>query len=164
MYPGTYQPFQALALLLADLLQNPHSEEASLSRGIVDAIFYLYRVDEGVVSQIDPPKRHLSSTGRSAWSMLVRIRKKALDIIGEDHHVLLPSEMISADNCVCGERIARKHSAPREDSAPPQTRYNSSTPRPFYEDPLIMSESLFSNEFNWQAFEASIAPEVGFMS
>lgn len=171
MYPGTYQPFQALALLLADLLQNPHSDEASLSRGIVDAVFYLYRVDDGSVSQIDPPKRQLSSSGRSAWSMLARTRKKALDVIGDDHHVLLPSEVISADNCVCGEKIARNHHNPVREEEPAaqllQTRDNPfsvSTPRPYFEDPMTMSGALFSNEFNWQEFEASIAPEAGFMS
>jgi hypothetical protein len=168
MYPGTYQPFQALSLLLADLLQHPHSDEASLSRGIVDATFYLYRIDEGVVSQIDPPRRQLSSLGRSAWSMLARTRKKALEIIGEDHHVLLPSQMISADNCVCGERIAGSKQAPAgDDCAEPQAQENAflaSTPCAFSEDPLNISQALFSNEFNWQEFEASIAPEAGFIS
>ena len=168
MYPGTYQPFQALSLLLADLLQNPRSDEASLSRGIVDAIFYLYRVDEGVVSQVDPPRRQLSSSGRSAWSMLARTRKKALEILGEDHHVLLPSQMISSDNCVCGERIAgSKQSFPSEDCAEPQPQgspFLASTPYAILEDPLNISQTLFSNEFNWQEFEASIAPETGFIS
>ncbi|RFU34147.1 hypothetical protein B7463_g2233, partial [Scytalidium lignicola] len=164
MYPGTYQPFQALALLLADLLQYPYSDEASLSRGIVDAVFYLYRVDEGVVSQIDPPRRQLSSTGRSAWSMLSRTRKRVLEMIGDDHHVLLPSPLIAADNCVCGERIARKQDLLRQGSAELQTQGNSSTPRPFYEDPLTMPQGLYSNEFDWHEFETSIAPEAGFMS
>jgi hypothetical protein len=168
MYPGTYQPFQALSLLLADLLENPHSDEASLSRGFVDATFYLYRIDEGIVSQIDPPRRQLSPSGRSAWSMLARTRKKALEIVGEDHHVLLPSQMISADNCVCGERIAGpKQARQREDYAEPQAQDNSflgSTPCTFPEDPLNAAQELFSNEFIWQEFEASIAQEDGFMS
>lgn len=168
MYPGTYQPFQALSLLLADLLQHPHSDEASLSRGIVDATFYLYQVDEGVISQIDPPRRQLSSSGRSAWSMLARTRKKALEIIGEDHHVLLPSQMISADNCVCGERIAGSEQAIlREDCAGSQAQDNfflASTPCAFLADSLNMGQELFSNEFNWQEFEASTAQEAGFIS
>lgn len=168
MYPGTYQPFQALSLVLADLLHNPHSDEASLSRGFVDATFYLYRIDEGIVSQIDPPRRQLSVSGRSAWSMLARTRKKALEIIGEDHHVLLPSHMISADNCVCGERIASsKQAPPREDSAGSQAQDNSvlgSTPCTFPEDHLNAVQELFSNEFNWQEFEASMAQEAGFLS
>lgn len=105
MYPGTYQPLQAVSLLLADLLQHPYSDNAALSRGLIDAIFELYQVDEGIVSQNDPPRRQLSPSGREAWTMLVRTRRKALEQVGMDHHVLFPSAVVSSSTCICGERI-----------------------------------------------------------
>jgi hypothetical protein len=107
MYPGTYQPLQAVSLLLADLLQHPHNDDANLSRGLVDAIFDLYQADEGVVSQNDPPKRQLSPSGREAWLMLARTRQQALQQVGLDHHVLFPSNAVFTSNrCICGEKIS----------------------------------------------------------
>ncbi|ETI21830.1 hypothetical protein G647_05899 [Cladophialophora carrionii CBS 160.54] len=106
MYPGTYQPLQAVSLLLADLLQHPHSDDATLSRGLIDAIFELYQVDEGVVSQHDPPRRQLSPSGRDAWTMLVRTRQRALQQVGMDHHVLFPSSVVASKRCICGEKVS----------------------------------------------------------
>lgn len=74
MYPGTYQPLQTVALLFADLLQRPWSDEAFLSRGLVHAIFDMYHVDEGILSRNHSSKRNLSRSGKDAWSMLARRR------------------------------------------------------------------------------------------
>ncbi|EXJ59211.1 hypothetical protein A1O7_06643 [Cladophialophora yegresii CBS 114405] len=106
MYPGTYQPLQAVSLLLADLLQHPHSDDATLSRGLIDAIFELYQVDEGIVSEHHPPKRQLSPSGREAWTMLVRTRQRTLQQVGMDHHVLFPSSIVTSNRCICGEKIS----------------------------------------------------------
>ena len=106
MYPGTYQPLQAVSLLLADLLRHPHSDDASLSRGLIDAVFELYQVDEGIVSENDPPKRQLSPSGRDAWTMLVRTRQRALQLVGMDHHVLFPSNLVASSRCICGEKTS----------------------------------------------------------
>ncbi|RMZ83736.1 hypothetical protein DV738_g918, partial [Chaetothyriales sp. CBS 135597] len=91
MYPGTYQPLQSVSLLLADLLQHPHSDHAELSHSLVDSIFELYKVDEGFVSQDDPPNRFLSTSSRDAWTLLLHTRRRALEQLGIDHHVLTPS-------------------------------------------------------------------------
>lgn len=116
MYPGAYQPLQQLSLLLADLLDHAYSEEAATSRGLVDAMFAFYQVDEGIVryyqegsddtyqahfmagpsaapSFLRRPyqKRNLSPAGRNAWMMLVNARRRALTQIGQDPHVLWPT-------------------------------------------------------------------------
>lgn len=108
MYPGTYQPLQAMSLLLTDLLSYPHSDEAPVSQGLVDAIFDLYQVDHGMITSTDPPQRTLSPSGREAWSMLWCIRSKALKQMDQDPHVVLPSSTASSHTCICGERIAHE--------------------------------------------------------
>lgn len=110
MYPGTYQPLQPLSLLLADLLQYPYSDEAAESRSLVDLIFNLYQVDEGIISPNNPPRRQLSNAGKDAWTILSRTRRKAWAIVGWDSHAFFPSQRVSSDYCVCGERISRNYS------------------------------------------------------
>ena len=155
MYPGTYQPLQAVSLLLADLLRRPHSDEAGLSRGLIDATFQMYQVGEGIVSQSHPPRRQLSSSGKYAWSILVRTRKKALDLIGQDHHVLLPSHMASSDFCICGQKIARQRAGNRDKDGS-QTQWGDITPSPgnAYEmterhDLTPTQEFIGNNDFDW---------------
>ena len=105
IYPGIYQPLQALSLLLADLT-DPQSDEAGTSRGLVDATFQLYEVDEGIVShKSHGDRRELSPFGREAWSMLIRTRRRALEQMGKDPHVLLPNVATSGDICVCCEEV-----------------------------------------------------------
>ena len=164
MYPGTYQPLQAVSLLLADLLQRPHSDEAGLSRGLIDATFEMYQVGEGIVSQNDPPRRQLSSSGKYAWSILVRTRKKALDLIGQDHHVLLPSHMASSDFCICGQKIARLQ-------AGSQTQWRDTAPSPgnAYEmaerhDLTPTQVFVVNNDFDWDTWDASVGQLTGLMS
>ncbi|ETN37498.1 uncharacterized protein HMPREF1541_07120 [Cyphellophora europaea CBS 101466] len=96
MYPGTYQPLQAMSLLLADLLNFPHSDEAPTSQGLVDAIFDLYQVDQGMITASDPPRRRLSPSGREVWSMLGRLRNKAFEQMDQDPHVVLPTFIASS--------------------------------------------------------------------
>jgi hypothetical protein len=170
MYPGIYQPLQAMSLLLADLLQRPYSDEASLSRGLIDACFGTYQVDEGVVSQSDSPRRQLSSLGKDAWSMLVRTRKKALDLIGQDHHVLLPSHMASSDFCMCGQRIVRLQVGGRDkDGSQTQWRDTAPSPRNTYEltegQDLTPAQMIMGNiDFDWDMWDASVGQLPGFMS
>lgn len=122
MYPGTYQPLQALALLLADLLENPHSDESATSRGLIDTIFELYEVDRGMISQNDAPQRQLSPWGREAWSMLGRTRKVALEQMGQDSHVLMPLTRSPSGVCICGEIILRGSQQPPEASTTEEIR------------------------------------------
>ncbi|KAL1303170.1 hypothetical protein AAFC00_006597 [Neodothiora populina] len=133
MYPGTYQPLQPLSLILADLIEEPKSDEAETSIGLVDAMFALYQVGEGVTSSGSQPtpnpsssattassrlrsgtqtrRRFLSRAGQEVWSFLVSARRKALLQLGQDPHVLLPvsvdwSSYAAQPTCVCGGSTA----------------------------------------------------------
>ncbi|KAI1625852.1 hypothetical protein EDD37DRAFT_319687 [Exophiala viscosa] len=173
MYPGTYQPLQAVSLLLADLLQHPYSDDASLSRGLIDAIFELYQVDEGIVSQNDPPIRQLSPSGRDAWAMLVRTRRKALEQTGVDHHVLYPSSLVSSSTCICGERIAHDiTSGPGSQQhwsshhTPGGGRQDEAAPDPLSDDqdPAGLSLGILGQmDFDWHAWDNALGPSEGMM-
>ncbi|KIW31647.1 hypothetical protein, variant 1 [Cladophialophora immunda] len=174
MYPGTYQPLQAVSLLLADLLQHPYSDDAALSRGLIDAIFELYQVDEGIVSQSDPPRRQLSPSGRDAWTMLVRTRRKALEQVGMDYHVLFPSNAVLSSRCICGEKIsvvdtdavthqqALQPTRPGEGQQPP--------PPPIPQDmqgeqtEQAPGQMLYDQvDFDWHAWDNALGPSIGLM-
>lgn len=106
MYPGTYQPLQPLALLVADLLQRPWSDHFVTSRGIIDEVFERYSVDHGIVNQVDPVRRDLPAAHKGAWTVLARARRKALELSGEDPHILLPAMDTDLEHCLCGQQIA----------------------------------------------------------
>ncbi|KIV83414.1 hypothetical protein, variant [Exophiala sideris] len=173
MYPGTYQPLQAVSLLLADLLQHPYSDDASLSRGLIDAIFELYQVDEGIVSQNDPPTRQLSPSGRDAWAMLVRTRRRALEQTGVDHHVLYPSSVVSSSTCICGEMIAHDMgSGPGSQQqwggqpTPSGGRHDEPEPDLLYEDqdpPGLSPGILGQMDFDWRAWDNALGPSEGML-
>ena len=173
MYPGTYQPLQPVSLLLADLLQHPHSDDAPLSRGLIDAIFELYRVDEGIVSQNDPPRRQLSPSGREAWAMLVRTRRKALELVGMDHHVLIPSTVISSRFCICGQKIAANNQNELESGEPwggePSPGGVQPEGIPRYDigeeqHEMTPGQMLLGNvDFDWRAWDNALGPSVGLM-
>jgi len=170
MYPGTYQPLQAVSLLLADLLQHPYSDHASLSRGLIDAVFELYQIDEGIVSRDDPPTRQLSPSGKDAWLMLARMRRKALEQIGVDHHVLYPS-VVSSDTCICGETIR----AGPSNTSSSQLQWTSQDPTDVQPLPAEQPEEIGAEElgmspgilgslnFDWQAFDEAVGSSIGVM-
>ena len=173
MYPGIYQPLQAVSLVLADLLRQPHSDNASMSQGLIDTIFELYQVDEGIVTKRDPPSRRLSPSGRDAWMMLVSTRRKALEQIGADHHVLMPSAVVSSNSCICGERISGSNESDQGRQQPPSREYLSPmyqhVPVPRYE----MNEgrsgltpetpSLGNVKFDWCEWDQALGLSVGLM-
>jgi hypothetical protein len=73
LYPGTYQPIQATAILFADLLRNPHSAEAQHSRRLVERLFSPVGSDGvGWYAKTDS-KRNLSPGGKEVWEMLRRL-------------------------------------------------------------------------------------------
>lgn len=84
IYPGMYQPLQATAMLLADLIKCPNSTEAKRSRDLVEKIFSLLSEDgvagrNGISSQ-----RQLSAGGKEAWSMLRKVKRQAWEKAGFD--------------------------------------------------------------------------------
>ena len=84
MYPGMYQPLQATAIILADLIKNPTTEEAKHSRNLVDKLFSLIGPD-GFGSHMEKqPTRNLSPAGREAWEMLRKLRRQAWKSAGLD--------------------------------------------------------------------------------
>ena len=102
--------------------------------------------------------------------MLVRTRKKVLEQIGEDHHVLLPSRMVYADFCICGERFARSPPGVRIDDRPrSEERENVTSPTNAFEimeeQGLTPPQALMGNmEFDWQEWDASVGMSMGSMS
>lgn len=170
MYPGTYQPLQAVSLLVADLLQRPRSDDSELSRGVVDRVFEMYDVDHGIVNQDDPVQRDLSVQGKIAWTMLARARRKALELVGDDPHILMPSmetELLS-DACICGEKIALS-SADRSQGAEQRPQMaNLLGDALMTETPSggrLEADTPMSHEaFDWQEFEAMAGASSGFLS
>lgn len=177
MYPGTYQPLQALSLLIADLLLRPRSDSAETSRGIVDRVFEMYSIDHGIVNQNDPLKRNLSPGGKGAWLKLAQARRKALEQIGEEPHLLLPSNDQDISKCLCGQSIdiqgdepldmdVETHSTTGASQRPQQVNVQNTNPcsvpeseQQNFEDPFMGSAG-----FDWQGFDAIAGPASGFMS
>lgn len=169
MYPGTYQPLQAVSLLLADILQHSYSDDASLSRGLIDAIFELYQVDEGIVSQNEPPRRRLSPSGKDAWTLLARTRRKALERIGVDHHVLYPSPVVCSSSCICGVRVA-----PEKPGEPSTQLYwsgdrSTAGQQEIAMDPLVVDEEQAGlttdslGHIDWAAWDNAVGSSLGML-
>jgi hypothetical protein len=79
VYPGNYQPLQAVAVLLADLADAPASFEASTSRRLIDCVFSLLGpAGSGVVAHHDghAQQRRLSTSSQEVWTMLRRLRRR----------------------------------------------------------------------------------------
>lgn len=93
MYPGNYQPLQAVASLLTDIIDEPSSNEALISRQVIDKVFSLLNDRSGVVAEqnghLQP--RKLSQTGKQAWTMLSHLRRRAWKSMGVDPAVLWTS-------------------------------------------------------------------------
>jgi hypothetical protein len=90
MYPGNYQPLQAVAALLADMLENPSSPETQQSRFLIDTVFSLNQREHGVVAEdnghVQP--RHLSDGDKRAWTMLRKFRHRVWKQMGIDPTVM----------------------------------------------------------------------------
>ena len=100
MYPGNYQPLQALSVLLADVLEKPTSIEAPTSRCLIDNIFSLLGQDGGVVAERDGElqQRPLSVSGKDAWTMLWQLRHRAWERMKADPSVLWGCKPIYVSN------------------------------------------------------------------
>lgn len=90
MYPGNYQPLQAMAVVLTDLVDNPTSNEAFRSRQLVDSIFSLLGDSGGVVAEHDGHliERKLPASGKECWTMLWALRRRAWRSMGVDPSVI----------------------------------------------------------------------------
>lgn len=162
MYPGIYQPLQPLSVLLTDLLRYPHSDEAILSRGLVDAIFDLYRVDHGVVSRTLSPLRSLSDSGKDAWWILIRARTRALESIGQDPHILLPYRVRNDQKCMCGN-LARVIPDPISEVEPSfDSSFFDLPARNEDNDPSQLGEA--ATGISWDEWDALFGDGTGFLA
>ncbi|KIM94525.1 hypothetical protein OIDMADRAFT_97648, partial [Oidiodendron maius Zn] len=84
LYPGTYQPLQATAILLDDVLKSPFSEEAQHSRMLVEKLFSLVGPHGIGLSNGRNSNRDLSPAGKEVWEMLRRLRRRAWKKAGID--------------------------------------------------------------------------------
>ena len=158
---------QAMSLLLADLLNFPHSDEAPTSQGLVDAIFDLYQVDQGMITGTDPPRRKLSPSGREAWSMLGRLRKKALEQMDQDPHVVLPSLIASSHVCVCGEPIAHERLLSNENDHPEMPSWDATlgvdAGMPLRQGTPLVGHETGQMGFDWDEWDAYLGSAAGTM-
>jgi hypothetical protein len=72
-----YQPLQATAIILADLIKNPNTDEAVHFRTLVDRLFSLIGPDGFGSSLEKTSKRNLTTAGRDVWEMLRKLRRQA---------------------------------------------------------------------------------------
>jgi hypothetical protein len=77
LYPGTYQPLQATAILLDDVLKSPFSAEAQHSRMLVERLFSLVGPYGEGLSKGMESIRNVTPTGKEVWEMLRRLRRRA---------------------------------------------------------------------------------------
>lgn len=93
-WPGNHQPMHATMIMLIDLYERPHSQEAPKSRAFIDKIFSLSGPDGGVVGGEDgvSTQRPLKDGGREAWDMIRRLRQKAWQKAGLDPQRLWTEE------------------------------------------------------------------------
>lgn len=94
LYPGMYQALHPIAIILADLWNRPHSSEATTSRLLMDRVFSLLGPDGGVVTATDnsSTRRHLSTGGKKAWSVLYKMKRNAWVKAGLDPDVIWAAE------------------------------------------------------------------------
>lgn len=78
LYPGTFQPLQAVSSLLIDMSEYPTSNEAQISRRLIDRVFSLLNHEQGVAAEYRGilKQRRLSASGREAWRMLWKLRRR----------------------------------------------------------------------------------------
>jgi len=93
LYPGAYQPLQPVAVLLVDLLKEPHSTEAHESRILLEKIFSLLgpggritNTNSNLVAWSD--QRYASKGAKQSWARLEKLRSKVWQKLGLDSSVL----------------------------------------------------------------------------
>ncbi|KAJ9651514.1 hypothetical protein H2198_009211 [Neophaeococcomyces mojaviensis] len=95
-WPFLYQPMHATVILLVDLHDRPHSNEAPRSRAMIDKMFSLSSLCKGrfdmdtLQGPLQPAP--LREGGSEAWVMLRRLRRKAWQKAGLDPDVLWSEE------------------------------------------------------------------------
>jgi hypothetical protein len=168
-YPGMYQPLQATAIILADLIKNPNTDEALRSRTVVDRLFSLIGPD-GFGSQTDPrSKRNLSPAGQEAWQMLRSLRKQAWRAAGLDpdfvwtdfSRALAPEQQVQHST---NSDVGRRESDPTVTERPDSKVFDSTfTPEWCQTFDPTWSESLdFSNFSSDQSGQFGLSNIEGF--
>ncbi|KAK5948416.1 hypothetical protein OHC33_010590 [Knufia fluminis] len=88
---GTLHPMHATIIMLIDLHDRPHSDEAPRSRAMIDKMFSLASPEKGIVDNkfIALP---LKEGGTEAWTMLRKLRHRTWQKAGLDPDVLWSEE------------------------------------------------------------------------
>jgi hypothetical protein len=99
--------------------------------------------------------------------MLGRIRKKAVEQMDQDPHVMLPSSMLSSNICICGERIVHERLL-GDDGEQPETPQWESTMNPDQgpaerQDTPIGDVGPGQIAFDWDEFDAYLGNSTGIM-
>jgi hypothetical protein len=133
LYPGAYQPLQPAAVLLIDLMKEPHSAEAAQSKTLLETIFSLLGPEgrvAGIIQGRGMRQRHASSGARQAWSRLENLRKKVWKTLGLDSSVMWsrsfsdePAQVGGAENASLGSTWAMPAPATQVASEYAQTEY-----------------------------------------
>ena len=119
LYPGNYQPLQAITLLLVDLIERPTSIEAPTSRHLVDRVFSLLDHEQGVVVERNGhrQRRRLSGSGRESWVMLLRLRRRAWTGMRLDPNVLWACKLPLPHHIFRGPQSDYRPAAQTQDDA-----------------------------------------------
>ena len=83
LYPGNYQPLQAVSVLLVDMLHHPAAPETVESRRLIDSIFSLIGPDGRVTASGSDGSSHISP--RDVWQRLENLRRKVWAKMGLDY-------------------------------------------------------------------------------
>lgn len=90
-WSSTFHPMHATMILLIDLHDRPHSDEAPRSRAMIDRMFSLASLAKGLVDDKFTAVP-LKEGGTEAWTMLRKLRHKAWQKAGLDPDVLWSEE------------------------------------------------------------------------
>jgi len=90
-WSGTFHPMHATIILLIDLHDRPHSDEAPRSRAMIDKMLSFSSPEKGLVNDKFTAVP-LKEGGTEAWIMLRKLRHKAWQLAGLDPDVLWSEE------------------------------------------------------------------------
>ena len=94
--PGTHQPMHPSVILLVDLYERPNSEEAPISRALIDKFFSISEPGGMIANDGEETitsKQPRRESHHEEWSLLRRLREKAWQKAGLDPKIFWTKEM-----------------------------------------------------------------------
>ncbi|KAI9691005.1 MAG: hypothetical protein M1822_008625 [Bathelium mastoideum] len=138
VYPGNYQPLQAVAFLLMDTLKNPTSSQALTSRDLIDRVFSMLSHDGGVVAEQNGrlQQRSISRSGQEAWNMLLQLRRRVWRNMGVDPSVLW----------TCAHQHDDAHDDPNSNSYSEEKSSTEGAPRSVEDPQMPRSSNMYDSQ------------------